>query len=140
MSSTRRVLIIYTGGTIGMQRTARGFAPAPGLLARELARMPQFQDPDGPPNTTPRSQWGTRIEYRLVENEPILDSSNMGVDDWVALARQIQASYDDYDAFVVLHGTDTMAWTASALAFLLEGLSRPVVVTGSQVPLVAQVR
>lgn len=136
MSSTRRVLIIYTGGTIGMQRTARGFAPAPGLLARELARMPQFQDPDGPPNTTPRSQWGTRIEYRLVENAPILDSSNMGVEDWVALARQIQANYDEYDAFVVLHGTDTMAYTASALSFMLGNLGKTVVLTGSQIPLV----
>ncbi len=73
--------------------------------------------------------------YDVQEYAPLLDSSNMLPGDWLTIARDIAARHDDYDGFVVLHGTDTMTYTASALAFLLPGLQKPVVVTGSQIPL-----
>jgi L-asparaginase len=73
--------------------------------------------------------------FEVHEYEPLLDSSNMLPFDWITIAHDIAENHDDYDGFVVLHGTDTMAYTASALAFLLPGLRKPVVVTGSQIPL-----
>jgi L-asparaginase len=71
----------------------------------------------------------------LHEYDPLLDSANMTPSDWLKIARDIADRYDDYDGFVVLHGTDTMAYTASALPFMLEGLRKPVILTGSQIPL-----
>jgi L-asparaginase type I len=117
-----RVLVIYTGGTIGMRETARGFGPEPGFLAERLARLPQLQDPSMP-------------AHDLLEYTPLLDSSNMGMEDWARVASDIGARYDAYDGFVVLHGTDTMAYTASALSFMLENLAKTVVLTGSQISL-----
>ncbi len=66
---------------------------------------------------------------------PLLDSSNMTVNEWNKIARIIADSYEDFDGFAVLHGTDTMSSTASALSFMLENLSKPVILTGSQIPL-----
>jgi L-asparaginase len=119
---SRRVYIAYTGGTIGMQRTGRGYLPAPGFLEDLMAGMPEFHHPGVP-------------DYTLHIYEPLLDSSNILPDDWWSIARDIAEHYDDYDGFVVLHGTDTMAYTASALAFMLQGLAKPVILTGSQIPL-----
>ncbi|HUR83408.1 MAG TPA: asparaginase [Thermoanaerobaculia bacterium] len=119
----KRVYIIYTGGTIGMQRTPDGYAPAPGSLQEHLRGMPELRDPAMP-------------DVVIHEYDPLLDSSNMTPVEWMKIARDIAANYADYDGFVVLHGTDTMAYTASALPFILEGLAKPVVVTGSQIPLV----
>lgn len=118
----KRVYIAYTGGTIGMQKTADGYAPTPGFLAAQLAAMPELDDALMP-------------EYTIHEYHPILDSSNMMPSDWRLIARDIADHYDRYDAFVVLHGTDTMAYTASALSFMLQGLGKPVILTGSQIPL-----
>ncbi len=118
----KRVYIAYTGGTIGMQRTAEGYAPAPGYLAEQLAALPELTHPEMP-------------DYTIHEYTPLLDSSNMTPEDWATLAGDIAAHYDAYDGFVVLHGTDTMAYSASALAFLLRGLRKPVIFTGSQIPL-----
>lgn len=118
----KRVYIAYTGGTIGMKSTTDGYAPTPGFLAEQLASMPELQHPMMP-------------EYAIHEYDPILDSSNMMPSDWRLIARDIADHYDDCDAFAVLHGTDTMAYTASALAFMLEGLAKPVILTGSQIPL-----
>ncbi len=67
--------------------------------------------------------------------DPALDSSDFSPEDWVTLANQIAKNYHEFDGFVVLHGTDTMAYSASALSFMLEGLSKPVIFTGAQVPL-----
>jgi lysophospholipase len=131
-----RVLIIYTGGTIGMKRTDRGYAPVQGWFASALHGLSQFQDPDQPPGTTPLTALGRRISYDVLEYEPLLDSTNMQPRDWVRIAEDIAARYDDYDAFIVLHGTDTMAWTAAALSFMLVNLSKTVILTGSQIPLV----
>ena len=74
-------------------------------------------------------------ELDLVEYDPLIDSSNVGPEDWAALAAQIRENYYDYDGFVIIHGTDTMAYTASALSFMLEDLGKAVIVTGSMIPL-----
>lgn len=136
MSEGRRVLVVYTGGTIGMKRGPRGYVPVKGMLGELLARMPQFHAEGMPRFTTPPFQFGRPVRYDVREHPVLLDSSNMGVEHWVAIAREIEASYADYDGFVVLHGTDTMAYTASALSFMLGGLGKTVVLTGSQIPLV----
>lgn len=130
-----RLLLIYTGGTIGMKRTERGYAPVAGWLESFLHQLSQFQDPDQPAGTMPVSAYGRRIRYDVHECDPLLDSSNMEPADWVMFARLIAERYDRYDAFIVMHGTDTMAWTASALSFMLVNLSKTVIVTGSQIPL-----
>jgi L-asparaginase len=118
----RRVFIAYTGGTIGMQMTSAGYAPSPGRLGRLMQAIPEFSHPEVP-------------EFTIHEYQPLLDSSNIVPDDWWEIAQDIAAHYHDYDGFVVLHGTDTMAYTASALAFMLQGLGKPVILTGSQIPL-----
>jgi L-asparaginase len=118
----RRVYIAYTGGTIGMRKTPQGYAPAPGYLQEQMKRIPELEDALLP-------------EYAVNEYQPLLDSSNMVPPDWLKIASDIHQRYDEYDGFVVLHGTDTMAYTASALPFLFEGLAKPVVLTGSQIPL-----
>jgi lysophospholipase len=135
LAEPRRVLVIYTGGTIGMQETERGYAPVSGYLEKQLFQMPQFHDPRRPPLTTPVSRLGARVRFEVLEYDPLLDSSNMGIENWVQIARDIGENYDRFDGFVVLHGTDTMAYTASALSFMLENLGKPVMITGSQIPL-----
>jgi L-asparaginase len=119
----KRVYIAYTGGTIGMTNTGAGYAPAPGFLETQLRAMPELRDAAMP-------------EFVLHEYNPLLDSSNMTPREWLAIARDIFEHYAAFDGFVVLHGTDTMAYTASALPFLLRGLNKPVILTGSQIPLV----
>lgn len=71
----------------------------------------------------------------MIEYSPLLDSSNVQMEQWTGIAEDIFKRYDEYGGFVVLHGTDTMAYTASALSFMLQGLNKPVVLTGSQIPL-----
>ncbi|MGC9394773.1 MAG: asparaginase, partial [Anaerolineae bacterium] len=118
----KRVYIICTGGTISMQQTADGYAPAPGYLAAQLAAMPELRDAAMP-------------DYTIHEYDPLLDSANMTPAEWLKIAQDIVTHYDAYDGFIVLHGTDTMAYTASALPFMLHGLAKPVILTGSQLPL-----
>jgi lysophospholipase len=134
-----RILVLYTGGTIGMQRGPRGWEPAPGFLGERLALGEPFHAPGKPRFTMPTSKWGRVLEYDILEYDPLLDSSNMGPDEWIRIADDIADHDDEYDAFVVLHGTDTMAYTASALSFMLENLRKPVILTGSQIPL-AEIR
>ncbi|PWV64372.1 asparaginase [Plasticicumulans acidivorans] len=117
-----RVWVAYTGGTIGMVPSASGYVPAPGFLARLRQALPQLDAPTVP-------------DFELYEYAELLDSANMRPDDWNRIAADIAARHDAYDGFVVLHGTDTMAYTASALSFMLEGLRKPVILTGSQIPL-----
>src|SRR5690606_16485500 len=76
----------------------------------------------------------TLPSFDLVEYDPLLDSSNISLQEWIQIARDIEGRYDHYDGFVILHGTDTMAYTASALSFMLDGLTKPVILTGSQIP------
>ncbi|KIS71096.1 uncharacterized protein UMAG_01007 [Mycosarcoma maydis] len=78
---------------------------------------------------------GKRVRYAVLEYDPLLDSSEMDIPDWIRLASDISLNYENFDAFIVLHGTDTMAYTASALSMLLENLGKSVIVTGAQVPL-----
>ncbi len=118
----KNILIIYTGGTIGMVRTPNGYAPVSGYFNSALDAIPTLHSPDMP-------------NWVLHEMTPLLDSSNMTVTQWNEIARLIADNYDKYDGFVVLHGTDTMAYTASVLSFMLENLGKPVVLTGSQIPL-----
>ena len=118
----KKVLIIYTGGTIGMKKTEQGYTPAPGFLGEVLALIPDMSRRDFP-------------SWELYEMSPLLDSSNMAVREWNAIASVIYENYEKYEGFVVLHGTDTMAYTASALSFILTGVDKPVVLTGSQIPL-----
>ena len=116
------VLIIHTGGTIGMCSTPRGYCPREGYLAEALESIADMHRSDFP-------------SWELFEMSPLLDSSNMSLKEWNLIASVIDSRRDDYRGFVVLHGTDTMAYTASALSFILCGLNRPVVLTGSQIPL-----
>jgi lysophospholipase len=76
-----------------------------------------------------------RVTYTIYEYDPLLDSTNMTMDDWIRIAQDIKSNYESFDGFVVLHGTDTMAYTASALSFMMEHLGKSVVITGSQIPL-----
>jgi len=138
MSPPKRVLIIYTGGTIGMKSSDRGYLPASGQLTKTMAAMPHFQDPSHPPKTMPISPYGQRVVYEIIEDDPLIDSSNMDMEDWVRIAQQVNEHYAAYDGFVILHGTDTMAYTGSALSYMLVNLSKTVVITGSQIPLTAQ--
>ena len=117
-----RVLIIYTGGTIGMKRTDKGYAPISGYFSSALSAIDDLRSDDVP-------------DWELYEMSPLLDSSDITVTEWNAIGAVIFENYETYDGFVVLHGTDTMAYTASALSFILKGLDKPVVLTGSQIPL-----
>ena len=118
----KKVLILYTGGTIGMTRGENGYAPQKGMFSAALNAISDLSSPALP-------QW------ELLELDTLLDSSNMTVHEWNRIASLIAERYEKYDGFVVLHGTDTMAYTASALSFMLENLAKPVVLTGSQIPL-----
>ena len=122
----KRIYVAYTGGTIGLQQSSRGFVPVPGFLTDTVKRMPEFSRPEMP-------------EFDIHEYHPVIDSSDMTPAHWLSIAKDSQANYQRYDGFVVLHGTDTMAYTASALSFMLENLQKPVIITGSQIPL-AQLR
>lgn len=119
---SKRVYFAYTGGTIGMKKAAAGYVPAPGYLQKQMKRLPELNSSIMP-------------AYDICEYDPLLDSSNMTPQDWLKIADDIAGRYDQYDGFVVLHGTDTMAYTASALPFMLQGLQKPVIITGAQIPL-----
>lgn len=120
----KKIYVAYTGGTIGMKKSTQGYVPVAGHLSQCVENMPEFFRDEMP-------------EFTINEYCPLMDSSNMAPSDWVTIARDIEQNYADYDGFVILHGTDTMAYTASALSFMLQNLSKPVIVTGSQIPLAA---
>lgn len=115
------VLLIYTGGTIGMRRN-----PETGAL--EAFDFDQLQE------HVPELK---RFNYRISSYQfnPPIDSSDMEPSLWTKLVRIITDNYEEFDGFVILHGTDTMAYTASALSFMLENLKKPVILTGSQLPI-----
>lgn len=117
----KHIGLIYTGGTVGMTMTAQGYAPMKDF-AGTLSRLLASAD-----DALPR--------YTLHEYAKPIDSTNATPQDWQNIGRDIAARYNDHDGFVVLHGTDTMAYTAAALSFMLQGLRKPVIVTGSQIPL-----
>jgi L-asparaginase len=121
-SMNKRIYVAYTGGTIGMKHSSEGFVPVEGHLTNSINALPEFHRHEMP-------------EFTINEYQPLIDSSNMTPSDWQRIADDIKTHYDDYDGFVVLHGTDTMAYTSSALSFMFENLSKPIIVTGSQIPL-----
>jgi L-asparaginase len=120
----KNIYIAYTGGTIGMKPSERGYIPDIDFQERLEEKLPELKEASMP-------------SYEIGVYAPLLDSSNMTPKEWKKIADDIQVRLDEehYDGVVVLHGTDTMAYTASALAFMLEGLRKPVIVTGSQIPL-----
>lgn len=120
--SSKHIFIIYTGGTVGMKKSSQGYQPAPGFLTETLKQLSEFQHQDLP-------------AYSIYECNPLLDSSDIGPKQWQMIASLITENYKKYDGFIVIHGTDTMAYTASALSFMLQHLDKPVIFTGSQVPL-----
>jgi len=143
-----KVLVIYTGGTIGMMRNEHNvLEPMSNQLTKRLRMYPHMHDE---PYAVKR--FGTaskmaplvlpycegeqrRVLYQITEYDPLLDSCNMSIKDWTRIAEDIRQSYEFFDGFVILHGTDTLAYTASALSFMFENLGKTVVITGSQIPI-----
>lgn len=117
-----KVCILHVGGTIGMTETPEGLEPQPGVLEPYLERMPELSRDDVP-------------MHHVERLDPLLDSADMRPRDWLRIAQAIVERDADFDGFVILHGTDTMVHTASALSFLLTGLRKPVILTGSQLSL-----
>lgn len=116
-----KILIIYTGGTIGMGKDVVTGTLEPLDFAHLVSSMPEFQL--------------IQAEINVRKFDPPIDSSDMDPLRWAELVGIIANNYDEYDGFVILHGTDTMAYTASALSFMLENLTKPVILTGSQLPI-----
>lgn len=116
-----KILVIYTGGTIGMVKDPKTGALNPFDFEHLSHHIPEL----------------TRFDFTIdsISFDPLIDSSNMTPQVWIQIAEEIEKNYEKYNGFVVLHGSDTMAYTASALSFMLEGLNKPVILTGSQLPL-----
>ncbi len=121
MGEKPAILVIYTGGTIGMVEDSATGSLHPFDFDHLSGQIPEIQ----------------KFNYQIdsISFDPIIDSSNMEPAVWVRLAGLIEEHYESYDGFVILHGSDTMAYTASALSFMLENLSKPVILTGSQLPI-----
>ncbi len=117
----RKILIIYTGGTIGMLNDPDSNLLIPFDFENISKNVPELRKFD--------------FQVRSISFSPAVDSSMMDPDIWVTLVQLIEENYNEYDGFVILHGTDTMAYTASALSFMLHNLQKPVILTGSQLPL-----
>jgi L-asparaginase len=121
MTEDTSILIIYTGGTIGMIRDEETGVLKPFNFEKVYEQIPALE------------WFNYQLDFHCFD--PLLDSSNMNQEVWVSLAGIIEKNYESYDGFVILHGSDTMAYTASALSFMLENLNKPVILTGSQLPL-----
>lgn len=121
MNKNGKVLLIYTGGTIGMDVNPATGALEPLDFKHLKEHLPEFKY--------------IKTDIDVYQFNPPIDSSDMSTDSWIKLVDIIAGQYEHYDGFVILHGTDTMAYTASALSFLLENLTKPVILTGSQLPL-----
>lgn len=114
------ILIIYTGGTLGMDYDENG-ALAPCDFDRIVARISVLKE--------------LNINLSVISFDPPIDSSNINAEHWLLMARIIKEHYEHFDGFVVLHGTDTMAYSASALSFILQGVNKPIIFTGAQLPI-----
>lgn len=121
MKTTPSILVVYTGGTIGMIQDTETGALKPFNFDNVYEHIPALN----------------YLQYNIdfYTFDSLIDSSNMHPEFWIHLAEVIEKNYENYDGFVVLHGSDTMAYTASALSFMLENLNKPVILTGSQLPL-----
>jgi L-asparaginase len=116
-----KILLIYTGGTIGMRKDFETGALKAFNFSKLLQRIPELKQLD--------------CEIETISFENPIDSSNMNPEEWVKIATIIADNYASFDGFVVLHGSDTMSYSASALSFMLENLAKPVIFTGSQLPI-----
>ena len=114
------ILIIYTGGTIGMKQDLKDMTLKPFDFSQILEEVPEI------------GKFAFKTDTWSFD--PPIDSSDVEPALWQSLARLIKEKYDDYDGFIILHGTDTMSYSASALSFMLDGLTKPVIFTGSQLP------
>jgi L-asparaginase len=121
MLSKAKILLIYTGGTIGMKKDFATGALKAFNFSKLLQRIPELKLLD--------------CEIETISFENPIDSSNMNPEKWVQLATIIEDNYTSFDGFVVLHGSDTMSYTASALSFMMENLAKPIIFTGSQLPI-----
>jgi L-asparaginase len=121
MNSKAKILLLYTGGTIGMRKDFDTGALKAFNFSKLLNRIPELKQ--------------LECEIETISFEDPIDSSNMNPEEWAKIASIIQENYIEFDGFVVLHGSDTMSYSASALSFMLENLSKPVVFTGSQLPI-----
>lgn len=119
---SKRVCIIYTGGTIGMVPGENGYMPSEVDFKETIDGIKDLHKPGMP-------------SLEVIQFKPLLDSSNMSIPEWNKIGEIIAERYPWFDGFVVLHGTDTMAYSASALSFMLNNLDKPVIFTGSQIPL-----
>lgn len=120
MENKSSVLLIFTGGTISMGENSTNHSLAPLDTKRVLSFIPELEM--------------LHVNIASVSFSPLIDSSDITPANWIEIAHLIERHYDDFDGFVVLHGTDTMAYSASALSFMLSGLQKPVIFTGSQLP------
>ncbi|MEO8255087.1 MAG: asparaginase [Flavobacterium sp.] len=121
MNSRTKILLIYTGGTIGMSKDFESGSLKAFNFSKLLQRIPELKQLD--------------CEIETISFQTPIDSSNMNPTQWLEIATVIESNYAEFDGFVVLHGSDTMSYTASALSFMLENLAKPVVLTGSQLPI-----
>ncbi|MEN9655793.1 MAG: L-asparaginase 1 [Bacteroidota bacterium] len=121
MLSKAKILLIYTGGTIGMKKDFVTGSLKAFNFSKLLQRIPELKLLD--------------CEIETISFENPIDSSNMNPEKWVKLATIVEENYNSFDGFVVLHGSDTMSYTASALSFMLENLAKPIIFTGSQLPI-----
>ncbi|MCB0734550.1 MAG: asparaginase [Bacteroidetes bacterium] len=126
-----RVFILYTGGTIGMGHADPEVPNSP-LVPKSWEELQYFM-----PAITPDGYFtqGRHIEFEYHSFEQVMDSSQFSSDHWLMMAAEIEKRYDEFDGFIIIHGTDTMAYTASGLSFILQNLAKPVVLTGSQLPI-----
>jgi len=115
----KNILLIYSGGTIGMIKKNKSLEPFDFNEIRNA--FPELSDSE------------TEIDHKSIDNP--IDSSNMTISHWIEIVNCIKENYDKYNGFVILHGSDTMAYTSSALSFMLENVDKPVVLTGSQLPI-----
>lgn len=121
MTQKSALLLIYTGGTIGMKQDMKDLTLKPFDFSQILDEVPEIR------------KFAFKIDTYAFE--PPIDSSDVEPSLWQDLARLIKEKYEDYDGFIILHGTDTMSYSASALSFMLDGLTKPVIFTGSQLPI-----
>lgn len=145
----RRVLVLYTGGTIGMVKNRDGvLIPQKNAFENLIRGYPQLHDSMYWRHKLREADFDTsflvlpeakeidlRICYKIIEYDTLLDSSNMTEVEWIQIAEDIMKYYEQYDGFVVLHGTDTLSYTASALSFMFENIGKAIVFTGSQIPI-----
>lgn len=121
MKENTSILLVYTGGTIGMKQDPVTFDLRPFDFSQILEEVPELK------------KFGYRIDSYSFD--PVIDSSDVDIEFWKKLAHLIEKNYDSYDGFVILHGTDTMSFSASAMSFMLGDIEKPVVFTGSQLPI-----